>query len=716
MNSATPIEPRESGAGVIKLKIAEAMTKDTGHAYARISPEDMLRMGAAIGDTVEISAKRKTVCKLMPAHAESRGKSSVQMDGVSRESAGAGLGEFVTIRKVACRIADQVTLAPTNVRPSERDLDYIGSLLDGLPVLEGNRLRATLFGSRWADFKVEATVPRGPVLIAPTTRLIIGEPSAGPTARSISYEDIGGLKPQLQRIREMIELPLRHPEIFDRLGIDAPKGVLLHGPPGCGKTLIARAIAHETEANFFSVSGPEIVHKFYGESEARLRKIFEDAARKGPSIIFIDEIDAIAPQRERVTGEVEKRIVAQLLALMDGLNQRQNVIVIGATNLPNALDPALRRPGRFDRELAIPIPDRSARLEMLEIHSRGMPLATDVDLPHLASITHGFVGADLEALCREAAMLTLRGILPDIDSATEQVFYERLSQIEVGMDDFRNALREVEPSAIREVFVEVPNVAWSDIGGLLETKQRLRESVEWPLKYGELFAQADLTPPKGILLVGAPGCGKTLLAKALATESNVNFLSVKGPELLSKWVGESERGLRDIFRKARQAAPAIIFFDEIDALVPTRGGGLSSDPVADRVLSQFLSEFDGIEELKGVLVLGATNRLDRLDPAVLRPGRFDEIIEIPPPGEADRKAILEVHLRGKSVAPQVSLERLALDTEGYSGAELASLCRKAGLSAVRRAVRRLVEKPDSSVKVRVEPEDIAAHISNRTSA
>ena len=590
MNSGAPIEPRESVAGVIKLKIAEAMTKDTGHAYARISPDDMLRIGAAIGDTVEISAKRKTVCKLMPAHAESRGKSSVQMDGVSRESAGAGLGEFVTIRKVACRIADQVTLAPTNVRPSERDLDYIGSLLDGLPVLEGNRLRATLFGSRWADFKVEATVPRGPVLIAPTTRLIIGEPSAGPTARSIAYEDIGGLKPQLQRIREMIELPLRHPEIFDRLGIDAPKGVLLHGPPGCGKTLIARAIAHETEANFFSVSGPEIVHKFYGESEARLRKIFEDAARKGPSIIFIDEIDAIAPQRERVTGEVEKRIVAQLLALMDGLNQRQNVIVIGATNLPNALDPALRRPGRFDRELAIPIPDRSARLEMLEIHSRGMPLASDVDLPHLASITHGFVGADLEALCREAAMLTLRGILPDIDSATEQVFYERLSQIEVGMDDFRNALREVEPSAIREVFVEVPNVAWSDIGGLLETKQRLRESVEWPLKYGELFAQAHLTPPKGILLVGAPGCGKTLLAKALATESNVNFLSVKGPELLSKWVGESERGLRDIFRKARQAAPAIIFFDEIDALVPTRGGGLGrpgrrsrAQPVSQRV-------------------------------------------------------------------------------------------------------------------------------------
>jgi transitional endoplasmic reticulum ATPase len=389
--------------------------------------------------------------------------------------------------------------------------------------------------------------------------------------------------------------------------------------------------------------------------------------------------------------------------------------VIGATNLPNSLDPALRRPGRFDRELAIPIPDRSGRLEMLEIHSRGMPLADDVDLAHLASITHGFVGADLEALCREAAMLTIRGILPDIDSATE-LFYERLAKIEVGMDDFHNALREVEPSAIREVFVEVPNVAWSDIGGLLETKQRLRESVEWPLKFSELFAQAHLTPPKGILLVGAPGCGKTLLAKALATESNVNFLSVKGPELLSKWVGDSERGLREIFRKARQAAPAIIFFDEVDALVPTRGGGLSSDPVADRVLSQFLSEFDGIEELKGVLVLGATNRLDRLDNAVLRPGRFDEIIEIPPPDESDRKAILEVHLRGRPMAPQINLDRLARDTEGYSGAELASLCRRAGLSAVRRAVRRLADKPDARAIVRVEAADLADHLIDRSLA
>jgi len=544
----------------LRLKVAEAMSKDAGRAYARISPEDLAQLGAAIGDIVEVAAKRKTVCKLMPAHKEFRGRACVQMDGVSRENAGAGLDEFATLRKVACRPADRVTLAPVNITPSERDLDYIGGLLDGLPVVEGDRVRATLFGSRWADFKVQGSVPKGPVLIGPNSELTIGEPTRDKVTRTVSYEDIGGLKPQLRRIREMIELPLRHPEIFERLGIDPPKGVLLHGPPGCGKTLIARAIAHETEANFLSVSGPEVVHRFYGESEAKLRKIFEDAARKAPSIVFIDEIDAIAPQRERVIGEVEKRIVAQLLALMDGLNPRQNVIVIAATNIPNALDPALRRPGRFDRELAIPIPDRSGRLEMLEIHSRGMPLARDVDLARLADITHGFVGADLEALCREAAMLTLRRIMPDIDLGAEHFSYELLSHLEVRMDDFLDALREVEPSAIREVFVEVPDVGWDDIGGLAALKQRLRECVEWPLKYGDLFAQARLAPPKGILLVGPPGCGKTLLAKALASESGVNFISVKGPELMSKYVGESERSLRDVFRKARQAAPTIIFF------------------------------------------------------------------------------------------------------------------------------------------------------------
>jgi transitional endoplasmic reticulum ATPase len=689
----------------LRLKVAEAMSKDAGRAYARIGPDDIEQLDVSIGDIVEIAGKRRTVCKVMPLHTEFRGKSCVQMDGVSRENAGAGLDEFTTLRRVACRSADRVTLAPVNVAPSERDLDYIGGLLDGLPVVEGDRVRATLFGSRWVDFKVQSTRPRGPVLIGPNTQLTIGEALSEKVARSVSYEDVGGLKPQLRRIREMIELPLRHPEIFERLGIDAPKGVLLYGPPGCGKTLIARAIAHETEATFLSVSGPEVVHKFYGESEAKLRKLFEEAARKAPSIIFIDEIDAIAPQRERVIGEVEKRIVAQLLALMDGLNQRQNVIVIAATNIPNALDPALRRPGRFDRELAIPIPDRSGRLEMLEIHSRGMPLAQDVNLARLADITHGFVGADLEALCREAAMLTLRRIMPDIDLA-EQFSYDLLAKLEVRAEDFQDALREVEPSAIREVFVEVPNVKWDDIGGLAAFKQRLRECVEWPLKYGELFARARLAPPKGILLVGPPGCGKTLLAKALASESGVNFISVKGPELMSKYVGESERALRDVFRKARQAAPTIIFFDEIDALVPARGTGLTSEGVAERMLSQFLTEFDGIEELKGVLVLGATNRLDRLDAAVLRPGRFDEILEIPQLQESDRREILAVHLRGKPLAPQIDIGNLAARTEGAGGAELASLCRRAGLNAVRRAVGgREACKPPSTPEVLLEAED-----------
>jgi len=449
-----------------------------------------------------------------------------------------------------------------------------------------------------------------------------------------------------------------------------------------------------------------VVHKFYGESEAKLRKIFEEASRKAPSIVFIDEIDAIAPQRERVIGEVEKRIVAQLLALMDGLTRRENVIVIAATNIPNALDPALRRPGRFDRELAIPIPDRSGRLEMLEIHSRGMPLAQDINLAHLADITHGFVGADLEALCREAAMLTLRRVMPDIDLNAEHFSYEFLARLEVRMEDFEEALREVEPSAIREVFVVVPDVKWDDIGGLAGFKQRLRECVEWPLKYAELFAQARLAPPKGILLVGPPGCGKTLLAKALASESGVNFISVKGPELMSKYVGESERALRDVFRKARQAAPTIIFFDEIDPLVPARGTGLTSDGVAERMLSQFLTELDGIEDLKGVLALGATNRLD---PSVLRPGRFDEILEITRLEESDRLEILAVHLRGKPLAAQVDVGELAARIEGYGGAEIASFCRRAGLSAVRRAVvSRGAHKAAFAAAIRLEPEDFEA--------
>jgi transitional endoplasmic reticulum ATPase len=524
--------------------------------------------------------------------------------------------------------------------------------------------------------------------------------------RAISYEDIGGLKPQLQRIREMIELPLRYPEVFERLGIDAPKGVLLHGPPGCGKTLIARAIAHETQANFYAVSGPEIIHKFYGESEAHLRKIFEEGSRKAPSIIFLDEIDAIAPRREQVVGEVEKRVVAQLLALMDGLAKRQKLIVIAATNLPNVLDPALRRPGRFDREIAIPIPDRHGRKEILEIHSRGMPLAEKVDLNHLAEITHGFVGADLEALCREAAMICLRRIMPEVDFGLARIPYDQLAKLEVEMDDFLEALRDIEPSALREVFVEVPNVHWQDVGGLAETKQRLVEAVEWPLQHPNLFTQAGIRPPKGILLSGPPGCGKTLLAKAVASETKVNFISVKGPELLSKYVGESERGVREVFRKARQAAPCIVFFDEIDALVPSRSAGTSDSHVAERVLSQFLAELDGVEELKGVLVLGATNRLDLLDTAILRPGRFDQIVEIPLPNESERSEIFAIHLHNKPLGAGIGFNDLASRTEGFSGADISSTCTRAALRAVRRAVQAGDKAPAGQARVTIEVSDL----------
>jgi len=692
----------------IKLKVTEALSKDMGRAYARMGPEDLEKVGAAIGDIVEIAGKRTTVCKAMPAYKELRGQSRIQLDGISRQNAKAGLDETVTVKRVLCRPADRVVLAPVNVTPSERDLKYIGSLLDGLPILEGDRIRATLFGSRSADFKVESTTPKSAVLVNPTTELVIGKPEGADRPRTLSYEEIGGLKPQLNRIREMIELPLRYPEVFERLGIDAPKGVLLHGPPGCGKTLIARAIANETEATFFSVSGPEVVHKFYGESEAHLRKIFAEAAQKGPSIVFLDEIDAIAPQREKVVGDVEKRVVAQLLALMDGLNKRQHVIVIAATNIPNALDPALRRPGRFDREIAIPIPDKNGRLDILEIHSRGMPLAESVDMNHLAEITHGFVGADLEALCREAAMISLRRIMPDIDFAAAAIPYEDLAKLEVRMSDFLTALKDVEPSAIREVFVEVPDVHWEDIGGHETLKARLIESVEWPLQYPHLFEQAGTKPPKGILVAGPPGCGKTLLAKAIATESKVNFISVKGPALLSKYVGESEQAVRDVFRKARQASPCIVFFDEIDALVPTRGGGGSDSHVSERVLSQFLAEFDGVEELKGVLVLGATNRLDMLDPAVLRPGRFDEIIEVPIPDDSDRTEIFRVHLRNKPLETGIEPESLAARTEGFSGADIASACNRAALMAVRRAVAKLAKAPDDDVQILVTRIDMDA--------
>ncbi len=682
------------------MKVGESVGKDVGRGIARIDPADMNRLGIDVGDTVDVAGQRHTVCKVLPTFKEHRGKGHVQIDGIARGNCGTGINESVVLRPVSAKPAAEVVLAPQGHNLSNRDLEYIGSLVDGLPVLAGDNVRATLFGNRYADFLVQSTIPEGPVIIVTESVLKIGnarktEGQAPRALPAISYEDIGGLKRQLERIREIVELPLKYPELFERLGINAPKGVLLLGPPGCGKTLIARAVAHETEANFFAVNGPEIVHKFYGESEAHLRKIFEEATRQAPSIIFLDEIDAIAPRRKRTVGDVEKRVVAQLLGLMDGLSQRQHVIVLAATNLPNVLDPALRRPGRFDREISIPIPDQHGRREILEIHSRGMPLAPDVDLLRQAAITHGFVGADLEALCREAGMVALRRILPQVDFSQQSIPYELLSQLEVKMSDFDEALLEVEPSAVREVFVEIPNVTWENVGGLDEVKQQLRETVEWPLKYAELFESFQLVPPKGILLSGPPGCGKTLIAKALATETEVNFISIKGPELLSMYVGESERGLREVFHKARQAAPCIIFFDEIDALASTRSAGRDDSGVSGRVLSQLLTELDGIEELKGVLVLAATNRYDLLDAALLRPGRFDIHLQLPLPDQKAREKIFQVHLRDRPVAEDVTARWLAEQTQGFSGAEIEGVCQRAMMAAISERIKLMPDRPDT---------------------
>jgi len=694
----------------LKLKVVEALPKDTGRAYARLDPGDIAKLGLNVGDLVQLRGKGMSVAKLMPTYPDLRGKGVAQLDGLTRRNAGLGMDEKVQIEPVAWKHATRVVLTPTTIVPGQRDLKYIGSLLDGLPVVKGDTLRAHLFGSRSADFKVEDTTPLGAVLINPTTALVIGKAgTAGATGATgpqrLSYEDVGGLKHQVRRIREMIELPLRYPEVFERLGIDAPKGVLLTGPPGCGKTLIARIIAQETDAKFFTISGPEIVHKFYGESEAHLRKIFDEASSKGPSIIFLDEIDSIAPRRDKVVGDVEKRIVAQLLALMDGLKGRGKVIVIAATNLPNSLDPALRRPGRFDREISIPIPDREGRREIVEIHSHGMPLDTDVDLNRLADVTHGFVGADLEALCREAAMSSLRRLLPEIDFSASELPYEKLATLTVTMDDFDTALCEVSPSAIREMFVDIPDVRWEDVGGMGDVRRRLVEAVEWPIKYPELYKQAGVRPPKGLLMAGPPGVGKTLIAKAVANESGVNVISVKGPALMSRYVGDSEQGVRELFHKARQASPCIIFLDEVDSIIPARGEGSTDSHVAERVLSQFLSEMDGLEELKGVFVIGATNRIDLIDPAMLRPGRFDEIVELGLPDEEARREILAVHLRSKPIGADIDAETLADRCDGASGAELAAVCNRAALIALRRAVEQGATGPETPVAVRVEKED-----------
>jgi len=673
------------------LKVKESLSKDVGRAIARIDPENMTLLKLKIGDIVEIEGKKKTPVRIMPCYIEDRGQSIIQIDGLIRENSQCSIDEKVVINTIRYELASMVTLLPLTFSSGlqEKDTKYIGSLVEGQPVVTGNRIRATLFGSKSYDFKVVDTSPKGVVLINKNTTISMEEDTQklnGPIR--ISYEDIGGLGSQIQRIREMIELPLRYPQVFERLGIEPPKGVFLYGPPGTGKTLIARAVAHETDAYFTHISGPEIIGKFYGESEERLRGVFKDAKKHAPSIIFIDEIDAIAPKREDMGGEkqVERRVVAQLLSLLDGLESRGQVIVIGATNIPNTIDPALRRPGRFDREISVSIPDKNGRLEILQIHTRGLPLADDVSLEELSFITHGYVGADLESLAREAAMVALRKILPKIDFEMAEIPYETLMSLQIVMDNFHEAMKEIEPSVLREVFVEVPNVRWDHVGGLENIKEELKEAVEWPLKYAELFKVTNTKPSKGILLYGKPGTGKTLLAKAVANESGVNFLYVKGPELINRYVGESERGVREIFRKARQATPVILFLDEIDSLVPKRGAGSSDSQVTERVISQILTEMDGIEELKGVLVLAATNRKDLIDPALLRSGRFDLILEMPIPDEQTRKQIFKVHTTNMVTDPDVDFTMMARETEAMVGADIEFICRKASLFAIREII------------------------------
>ena len=666
------------------LKVEEAKARDVGRGIARIDPEVAEEMGLTPGDVILIEGKKKTACIYWPGYAEDAGKGIIRIDGSTRKNAGIGIDDKVKVKKIKAKTAEKVVFAPTEELRIIGIEDYLAHVLEGRVITKGDKIELNIMGRKLDLVVTSHSPPTEAVIIGATTEIKVSEKVAKEELKipRVTYEDIGGLDEAIKQIREMVELPLKHPELFERLGIEAPKGVLLHGPPGTGNTLLAKAVANETNANFYSLSGPEIMSKYYGESEENLRRIFKEAIENAPSIIFIDEIDSIAPKREEVTGEVERRVVAQLLALMDGLEERGKVVVIGATNRINAIDPALRRPGRFDREIEIGIPDKKGRREILEIHTRGMPLAKDVNLDKLAEMTHGFSGADLEALCKEAAMRALRRILPEIDLEAEKIPAEILEKLEVTEKDFYEAFKSMTPSALREVVIETPNVHWDDIGGLEEAKQKLREAVEWPLKYNDLFSHMDAKPPKGILLYGPPGTGKTLLAKAVATESEANFISVKGPEFLSKWVGESEKAVRETFRKARQAAPCVIFFDEIDAIAPARGS-LGDTHVTERVISQLLTELDGLEELRDVTVIAATNRPDIIDPALLRPGRFDRLIYIPPPDKEARKEIFKIHTRKKPLAKNVDLDELAEKTEGYTGADIAAVCNEAVMAAIR---------------------------------
>ncbi|MCL4332759.1 MAG: CDC48 family AAA ATPase [Candidatus Thermoplasmatota archaeon] len=685
----------------IILRVAEANSTDPGMSRVRLDEEARLTLGAEIGDVVEIEKSKKTVGRVFRARPEDENKGIVRIDAVMRNNSGASIGDKVRVRRVQVEEAKRVTLAPIirkdqRLKFGEGIEEFVQKALIRRPMIEQDNISVpglTLAGHSGLLFKVVKTVPpKVPIEIGEQSRIEIREEPASELLEDvsrISYEDIGGLTEQLSRVREIIELPLKHPELFERLGIHPPKGVLLHGPPGTGKTLIARAVANESGANFISINGPEIMSKYYGQSEQKLREIFTKAEEGEPSIIFIDEIDSIAPKREEVQGEVERRVVAQLLTLMDGLKERKHVIVIGATNRIDAVDPALRRPGRFDREINIGVPSKNGRKEIISIHTRGMPMGMDENrksqfVDEIADITYGFVGADLAALARESAMNALRRYLPEID-LDKPIPAEILEKMAVREDDFREALKTIEPSSLREVTAEVPNVKWEDIGGLETVKSDLREAVELPLMKPEIFRKLGIRAPKGFVLFGPPGVGKTLLAKAVATESKANFISVKGPEVLSKWVGESEKAVREIFKKAKQASPCIVFLDEIDSIAPRRGS-YGDSGVTERIVNQLLTSLDGIETLQGVVVIAATNRPDMIDTALLRAGRFDKLVYIPAPDRGSRLKILEVHTKKMPLARDVDLNALADETEGYVGADIENLCREAGMVAFRESL------------------------------
>ncbi|RZN57843.1 MAG: AAA family ATPase [Candidatus Methanomethylicota archaeon] len=666
------------------LRVAEARPQDVGRRIARIARQNMLKLNLRPGDFISITGQRSTVARVWPLPDE-EDSDIIRIDGIIRHNAGTTIGDAVKIKAIELNSATKLILAPIEKISFGPDFtDYVKSLLKDMPVTKGDTILIPILGEA-LKLVVSSVQPSPSAYVTHDTEIIIKEEPVKEieaVVSKVTYEDIGDLEDAKIKIREMIELPMKHPELFKHLGIEPPKGILLYGPPGCGKTLLAKAVATESGANFFSINGPEIMSKFYGESESRLREIFEEAEKAAPSVIFIDEIDSIAPKREEVTGEVERRVVAQLLTLMDGLKSRGQVVVIAATNRPEAVDPALRRPGRFDREIAIPMPDKKARKEILQVHLRNMPLADDVNIDELAELTHGYSGADIAALAREAAIRALRRFLPKIDLEKKTIPANILKDLKVSRNDFFEAMKDITPSTLREVYVEVPEIHWNDIGGLEDVKKQLREMVELPMKNPELFEKMGITPPKGILLYGPPGCGKTLLAKAVATESGANFISVRGPEILSKWVGESEKAIREIFKKARQAAPCVIFFDEIDSIAPVRGGRFDSG-VTERIVNQLLAEMDGLIPLRGVVVIAATNRPDIVDPALLRPGRFDRLVFIPLPDKKAREEIFKVHTRKMPLAEDVNISVLADMTEGYTGADIEAICREAALNAIR---------------------------------